>query len=277
MVPAKLRLALLAWAACLSGCLHYSEALAPPPVGSVPTELNKGTLPPYQIEPPDILYVEVLIPPLAPENQPYSTNLPPQPIQGQFLVRPDGTIGLGIYGTVSVVGLTLDEARERIRDFIGKAGNKNVNALQVTVDVAAYNSKTYYIISDGAGFGEQLNAFPVTGSETVLDALARVGGIPPVGSTKRIWIARRSPTPGNKEQILPVDWCAIARRGETLTNYQVLPGDRIYVQAQPLVSLDNALAKILAPIERTFGVILLGSSTVNSISGRFNNNNNNPF
>jgi polysaccharide export outer membrane protein len=267
-----LNLVAVAIAACLSGCVHNKEILMPPPSGQVPVELDKKTLPPYVIEPPDILYIEVLIPPLSPEKQPYSTALPPQPVQGQFLVRPDGSVGLGIYGTVQVTGLTCDEARERIREFVSKTADKDPRTLQVTVDVAAYNSKVYYIVTDGAGFGEQVYAFPVTGSETVMDALARIGGIPPVGSSKRIWVARRSPNPAQKEQLLPVDWCATAHQGETCTNYQVLPGDRIYVQSQRLVSLDNALAKVFSPIQRTLGMVLLGSSTINSINGRFGNN-----
>jgi polysaccharide export outer membrane protein len=265
-------LAAVAVAVLMSGCLHNKQVLLPPPDGTVPRELDKTTLPPYVIEPPDILYIEVLIPPLTPEKQPYSTALPPQPVQGQFLVRPDGTVGLGIYGTVHVTGLTCDQARDRIREFVSKAADKDPKALQVTVDVAAYNSKVYYVITDGAGFGEQVYAFPIVGSETVMDALARIGGVPPVGSTKRIWLARRSPHAGQPEQMLPVDWAATTQQGVACTNYQVLPGDRIYVQAQKLISIDNAIAKTFAPIERLLGVTLLGSSTYNSISGRFANN-----
>ena len=64
-------------------------------------------------------------------------------------------------------------------------------------------------------------------------------------------------------------------QGVTQTNYQVLPGDRLYVQAQKLISIDNALAKVLAPVERMFGIVLLGSSTVNNVNGRFGNSGNN--
>src|SRR5262245_63615217 len=106
----SLKLAAVALAACLSGCLQNREVLLPPPNGTVPVELSKTQLPPYIIEPPDIVYIEVLMPPLDPIKQPYSTSLPPQPIQGQFLVRPDGTVGLGVYGSVHVTGLTCDEA-----------------------------------------------------------------------------------------------------------------------------------------------------------------------
>lgn len=256
----------------VSGCVTTPKQNVIAPVPDVPRELDKSTLPPYVIEPPDILYVEILVPPVNADKQPYSTALSPQPVSGQFLVRPDGTIGLGIYGSVHVTGLTCDQARERVREFIAKGiQHKAADAIQVVVDVAAYNSKVYYVITDGAGFGMQVNPFPVTGSETVLDALGRIGGVPAVGSTKRIWIARRAPGT-SAEQILPVDFAAVATEGSTLTNYQVLPGDRIYVQAQKLISVDNAIAKVLSPVERVFGVVLLGSSTVNNVSGRFFNN-----
>jgi polysaccharide export outer membrane protein len=63
--------------------------------------------------------------------------------------------------------------------------------------------------------------------------------------------------------------------GSTCTNYQIFPGDRIYVAAQPVITLNNTLAKIVAPIEQLFGVTLLGAATVNTIRTNPNNNNNN--
>jgi hypothetical protein len=54
-----------------------------------------------------------------------------------------------------------------------------------------------------------------------------------------------------------------------------MPGDRIYVKAQKMVTIDRTMARILAPVERIFGITLLGTSTVNQISGRglgFNGN-----
>jgi polysaccharide export outer membrane protein len=71
-------------------------------------------------------------------------------------------------------------------------------------------------------------------------------------------------------QILPVDWAAITQGGSTATNYQIFPGDRIYLKADKLIALDYALAKILAPVERLLGVTLLGAATVNEF--RFRNN-----
>ncbi|HEY1376419.1 MAG TPA: polysaccharide biosynthesis/export family protein [Gemmataceae bacterium] len=206
-----------------------------------------------------------VMPPIEPRAY-FSNPLTPVPIDGQHLVQMDGTIDLGIYGSVQVSGLTPDQARERIREFLLQVTNRKPDTLQVRVAMLAYNSKQYYIITDGAGYGEQVAAFPVTGSETVLDAMARVGGLPQVSSKREIWIARRSPH-GGPDQILPVCWEDITKRGISATNYQVLPGDRIYVESQKIIKVDNWLAKFLQPVERVFGVILLGSETVNSIKG----------
>jgi polysaccharide export outer membrane protein len=65
--------------------------------------------------------------------------------------------------------------------------------------------------------------------------------------------------------VLPVDWKAITRCGETATNYQVLPGDRIYVLAKPLITVDSFLARVISPIERVFGAILLGNAVVEAV------------
>ncbi|MCS6866677.1 MAG: polysaccharide biosynthesis/export family protein [Gemmata sp.] len=256
-----------------------------PPPGAVPRELDKISLPPYVIESPDQLLIEVILRTKVKDDagnlKDTVTGLPIQQIQGPFLVRPDGTVALGIWGKVPVAGLTLDQAAEAIRDHLlaqdtlSKFGTKP-EAIFVTVDVIAYNSKRYYVIFDGGGFGEQIVSFPITGSETVLDALSNVGGLSEVSSKRNVWVARRTPHPGQPWQILPVDWVGITQHGHTFTNYQILPGDRIYVKAQRLVTIDRTLARILAPVERVFGVTLLGTSTVNQVIGRgigFGNNN----
>jgi protein involved in polysaccharide export with SLBB domain len=189
-----------------------------------------------------------------------------QQIRGEHLVRPDGTIGLGSYGGVNVSGLTISQAKGMIESYLGQF----LLNPKISLDVAAFNSKVYYLITDGAGNGEQVIRFPVTGGETVLDALGQINGLSPV-SSKKIWVVRPSSADPNGGQVLPVDWVAITQRGATATNYQILPGDRIYVKAQSLIAVDNYLAKVYAPIERTFGIILLGTSTVNSVQGRTTN------
>ncbi len=238
-----------------SVALHGAGFAGPP----APTELRKESLPPYIIEPPDILLVE--------SSTKAGLLKYDQPLRGQHLVRPDGTISLGIYGSVYVAGMTLEQAKEVIAEKI-KERVKDFDLGTLHVDVLAYNSKVYYVVTDGGGYGEQVYRIPITGSETVLDALALVNGLPPVASKKHIWVARRTPGDVGYDQVLPVDWIGITQRGAAATNYQVLPGDRIYVKADRWRTLDATVGKILSPFERVLGITLLGSSTVNSIEGR---------
>ena len=138
------------------------------------------------------------------------------------------------------------------------------------MDVFAYNSKVYYVIFDGAGYGQQVFRLPVTGNEMVLDAISRVQGLPPVSSKRLIWLAR--PTSPNSccNQILPVDWNAITQGGSTATNYQIFPGDRIFVSSNPWVLFSNRLSQVLNPFEQLMGVTFLGANTVLGVKTAIN-------
>jgi protein involved in polysaccharide export with SLBB domain len=251
---------------------HGPAGLPHPP--DEPREFAKRALSAYIIEPPDILLVQATS----------AITLPNLAVSGPHLVRPDGTIGLGAYGSVFVAGRTLEEARDAVARLLQtrvkkrkKDGNgkekdtgesftvEEIKA-ELQVDIAAYNSKFYYIITDGAGYGEQVYRASITGNETVLDAVALIQGLPPQSSKKHVWIARA--TPEGAPHILRVDWNGIAQKGLAVTNYQLYPGDRVYVQSDKLLRIDTWLSKFLAPIERSLGVTLLGSSTVNSIRNR---------
>ena len=95
-----------------------------------------------------------------------------QQIAGEHLVGPDGTINLGTYGSVYVTGMTLEEAKVAVEEQLSKF----LDAPLVSVDVFSYNSKVYYVITEGAGQGDNVARFPVTGNETVLDAVAQIVG-----------------------------------------------------------------------------------------------------
>jgi polysaccharide export outer membrane protein len=202
-----------------------------------------------------------------------------QAISGEHLVRLDGTVSLGIYGSVFVSGLTLEEIKYTVEGHL----SQYLHDPEVSVDVLAYNSKVFYFISDGGGFGESVTRLPCTGNETVLDAIAEVEGLSDV-SSKNIWVARPAPGGTGVAQRLVVDWRAITEDGIVTTNYQLFPGDRIYVRADHMITLDNFVAKTTAPFERVFGFLLLGNGTVralqrgrNANNGRGNGNGNGGF
>lgn len=183
-----------------------------------------------------------------------------QIVAGEHLIRPDGTVSLGIYGSVYVAGMSLDEVKQAVEQHLGDS----VHDAEVTVDVLSYNSKKIYLITDGGGVGEQVVTLPFTGGETVLDALANINGLSPV-SSKQMWIARPAPNGTEVAQVMPVDWRAITQDGVTTTNYQLMPGDRIYIKADCWVASDNFIAKVTQPFSRIFGFILLGNGTVRTL------------
>jgi len=183
-----------------------------------------------------------------------------QQVIGQYLVGPDGTVTLGIYGGVPVVGLTVEGAKVAIEHHL----SQYLDSPEISLSVLAYNSKVYYTVLEGAGLGDGIYRNPVTGNETVLDAIAQINGLQQV-SSKKIWIAR--PTRDHRVQILPVDYLAITKHADPTTNYQLLPGDRVFISEDKFVAFDTKLSKVLTPFERMMGFSLLGVGTVTRFSG----------
>jgi uncharacterized protein (TIGR03067 family) len=265
----------------------------PAPAFAAPHEGAMVTLPPYRIEPPDMLQIEMLkqvaLPPYRAEAydvlliQVLGT-LPDQPINDYCLVKAEGTVSLGpAYGTVRVVGMTVEEIQQAIERhlrqilqqpkvsvqlaratgtqpvtgeyLVGPDGTVNLcqygsvhvagktitetkaaleqhlaeyfRSPEVTVDVVAYNSKFYYIITQGRKVGDNVIRVPITGNETVMDALSNVGDSSQL-SNKRIWISRPGVDEPHTVKTLFVDYDSITRGGSS-TNYQLFPGDRIFI------------------------------------------------
>src|SRR5262249_26047789 len=162
----------------------------------------------------------------------------------EHLVRQDGTIGLGTYGSVYVTGLTIPQAKAAIENHLAQY----LFQPQVSVDVSGFNSHVYFVIFDFPGSGQAIYRLPITGNETVRAALGDIKGLPPGVSKRRIWVARPAPAKCGRTQILPVDWAAITKNGSTATNYQLLPGDRIYVSQDQLVWVDLMLSRVFSPV-----------------------------
>jgi polysaccharide biosynthesis/export protein len=231
---------------------------------NLPREFQKISMPDYIVEPPDMLLVEVL------------ESLPGRPISGERLVRPDGRISLGFYGEVYVAGLTTPEVKEKIVLHLRKYINDEILGLvdideegnykrdpktneiifkdpketdRVFVDVTAYNSKNYYILGDVLIPGR----LPITGNETVLDALEYAGGLLPTAAPQNIRLVRPAPPGACCEQTLPVNLAAITNGGDPTTNYQLMPGDRIVVHRDPIVRFTVFLDRIVAPYQAVIG------------------------
>ena len=214
-------------------------------VDAMPRELDKVSMPEYVVEPPDILFIETI------------RALPTQPLGGEKLVRTDGTINLGYYGDLHVAGLTLAEIEEKIEARL----KHYVRDPRVHVDVAAFNSKVFYVMGQVVEPGR----IPFTGNETVLDAVTLAGGLTNYSDECAIKVVRPTPI-CSCDVVLPVDWEAIVNCGDTTTNYQLMPGDRVVVPATAGFDTAVWLDNVLTPVERVLGVINLFRLAVESDS-----------
>jgi autotransporter-associated beta strand protein len=179
---------------------------------------------------------------------------------GQYLVSPDGTINMRQYGIMQVTGMTVAELKAALEKHLANY----MEAPEVWVDVSGYNSQVFYIVTDGAGSGDNVRRVPICGNETVLDAVAMVGGLSQF-SSKRIWVSRPSPTDPKSGAVLPVDYDAMTQRGATETNYQIMPGDRLFIAGDRAIAFNVDLGKATAPLERILGVTSLGAATIESV------------
>lgn len=175
----------------------------------VPRELQKVVLPSYMIQPGDQLLVE-------PVNLDSPLRLP-----ADQTVMPDGTIDLGRFGRLVVAGKTIEQIEADVTATI-----RSIDASVDAINVRLMNpqSAVYYVLGEVNSPG----SFPLIGRETVLDGILAAGGLSDRASPCNIILSR--PTPANGCRIvIPICYRQIAQLGDTTTNLQLMPGDRIYV------------------------------------------------
>ena len=181
-----------------------------------PKELNKVSLPAYVIEPPDELEIAA-----RPESLDFSTRT--------VAVRSDGMVDLGFAGHAYVAGMTVPEAElviaRQISSLPRTGDDKDAEKEPVRVAIRLLNgsrSKQYYVI----GTVNAPGAYPITGNDTVLDAIMQ-GGLKSNSLPEKAYLARPSQE-GGPDRVLRIDWDRI-KLGESATNYQLMPGDRVIV------------------------------------------------
>jgi polysaccharide export outer membrane protein len=215
--PVLVALILLGITGC-RGLGRGHEARHIPQLGVIdpnqPRELHKVPQPPYVIEPPDELEISAK-PPLS------------DAASSAYVVGADGFVDLGFAGDVFIAGSTLAEAEERIALHLAGLKQPQDGAsgepVRVSVRLANGQSKFYYVLGAVGNPGR----FKSTGGETVLDAIVQAG-LRSHSLPEKAYLARPHPH-GGPDQVLKIDWIGIKDRGDTLTNYQVVPGDRIIV------------------------------------------------
>ena len=205
-------------------------AAAPPPADTK-----------YDIQPPDILLLEVSVPGRA-KDDPALQELR----RRAHLVRPDGTIGLGTYGNVFVAGKTAPEARVAIERHLARF----LSAPSVWLAVLPADTRVFDIITDRGAYGQRAYRFSVTHGETLRDAVRLIQTLLPLTDRTRIWLRRYErdlDCPIMVLSVRPVDWRVVLQ--ENSANAVLCPGDRLYVDEQREWPQARCAAVRLSPIE----------------------------
>ena len=231
--PARLQLGFACWLlASMLGCSTSGGTLTlfpagdyllsateqvrrcPPRYTPIPRELEKTVLSTFVVQCGDSLVIE-----------PGSLESPLRFPTDQTVLA-DGTIDLGKYGRLIVAGKSVEQIETDVEATI-RADDKR--PAPVNVRLVNPTSAVYYVLGEVNSPG----SFPVIGRETVLDAILAAGGLSDKASPCDIILSRPSP-PGSCRIVLPICYRQIVQLGDTSTNYQIMPGDRVYVATRSL-------------------------------------------
>lgn len=104
-----------------------------------------------------------------------------------------------------------------------------IRANRVSVRLINWESKRYYVLGEVNSPG----AFPYSGHETVLDGILEAGGLNAGANRHQIIISRPTDC-GSCKIVARVCYDQIVQHGDASTNYQLQPGDRIFVASLTL-------------------------------------------
>jgi polysaccharide export outer membrane protein len=138
-------------------------------------------------------------------------------LSGSVRVRPDGYVTLPLINEVQVVGLTTAQLRKLLEEKYKEFTTDPF----VTIRVEGISSTEIFLVGEVGRAG----AFPLSGNETILQLLARIGGLGIFADRNNIRVIRRE---GDKITQFIVDYDAILK-GDLKQDILLRPGDRIIV------------------------------------------------
>lgn len=132
----------------------------------------------------------------------------------------DGTISLPLLGTVSVSGLTLEQAREKIRSELDRRFIVNP---QVSLSVTEYSKRKFTVL----GQVQRTGIYEYSGEEkmTLLKAIGMAGGYTRLAAPSRVTVQRME---NGSLKTIRVD-AESASKSPSGGPFEVLPDDTITV------------------------------------------------
>jgi polysaccharide export outer membrane protein len=138
-------------------------------------------------------------------------------------VSESGQLTVPLLGQVKVGGLTVAAAEKKVADLLEKGGY--LKKAQVNMLITGMSSQQVSVL----GQVNRPGRYPIEGKRKVLDVLAMAGGIASEGGDT-VSLVRTRDGKTTREAIDVID---MVRKGELDHDYEVAPGDIIYVERAP--------------------------------------------
>jgi polysaccharide export outer membrane protein len=118
----------------------------------------------------------------------------------------------------------LAEAEQERRAALEERISERIKQNEISVRLVNWESKKIYVLGEVNSPGY----FGYTGNQTVLDALLEAGGLTTKANHHQIIVSRPTPC-GSCRVVMKVCYDQVVQLGDTSTNYQLHPGDRVFV------------------------------------------------
>ncbi len=193
-------------------------------------------------------------------------------LSGKFTVEADGTLTFPLIGRVKAAGLTLRSLEETLKTQFGDGFLKNP---QVAVSIEEYKSQRVFVMGEVRAPG----AYQLTGDMTIIEALAKAGGITQIAAEEILIVrpsmgAKAGPSrPDDSEStVLKVNVREL-QAGALSQNRLLRDGDTIVVgRSQAVYVFGQVRAPGAYPIDRGTSVLqalsLAGGVTDRGSTGR---------
>jgi len=198
---------LLLVAPLLGGCASSSPRTDIPvaTAGSAPVAALAPHLEPYRLQVGDTVQIKMLLNPELDED---------------VQVRPDGMVSTSVAQDIPAYGKTAGELQQGLT----KAYRKYLKSPEMTVVVKSFAPSKVYVMGEVSTPGEMVSVGP---NMTLMQALARAGGIKNSGDERNVLIYRRGA--GEKPQVFRVDYETLTKGNDPTSDVRLASYDVVFV------------------------------------------------
>jgi polysaccharide export outer membrane protein len=193
----------------------------------------------YTLGPEDVVQIMV-------RNQP--------DFSGYFVVGPEGHIQYNWCGDIKAEGLTKEELKALLTEKLAEY----VRYPEVSVAIVEYNSKAVYIVGSVNNPGK----YPMKGDHIELrDALVLAGLPTDTSALSRAKIVRETEDGPVDIQVNLKD---LLYKGQMDKNFELLPGDIVYVPMSRFVKTTDVMSQTLGPVFQAAAVYSIANDVMGS-------------